>query len=510
MKTKVLILMMALLWITQYVPDTYAYSSVPVAIQTISGYSGFGMEVSNNLTYVTFEDDVNIDIRYVDNLSRIIVRYKTLHDKFTVTYGTTSNIIITVENFDYIEIDTLRARDGYLTVRSESVSHDIVFDPSNRMFFSGTTDYELASNDMQFISDIDNPIDMDDINELFLAWDNYDGNVTENIVVYEDQYSGNEDIIGDYGVILMASDSSQNKSYLSYTISVRDMTSPTIAPLNVIHVSYKDVYSVNQIISNLEVYDNVSDMDNIEITVISNSYDINKTKLGSYQIVLQATDASGNSSTAVQVIHVIDDVPPIISGINNYTISVDDRLTMADILANLTVFDEKDSLPINLVVQSSNYSENQKGEFSIVVSATDQSGNVGTYHVTIQVTDLIPPVFYINLSQITTTVLTVFNETQLLSMISDQIPFSYESLSITLNEYLNNENKPGIYRIHLSAKNGSQVTNLQTLIRVNEAIESTITEEVIWYAQPWFITSVSVVTLMISFGIVYFIKKKRG
>lgn len=511
MKIKVLILMItALMFGIQYLPDTYAYSTLPITVTTMEGDIVFGVDVSNNNVYVTFDYESDIDIRHFDLMERIIVRYKTLYETFIVTSSITNDVLLTLENFEYIEIDTLRASEGYMTIRTESVSHDIFFNPSNQMFFPITIDYELAADDLLFISDVDNPIEISEINQWFLAWDNYDGDVTENIIVFENQYIGNEHSIGDYTVTLSVSDSSLNKSYLTYTISVRDMASPIISPLSDINVSYKDVYNINQIIDNLEVYDNVNDIDNIEIMIISNSYDANKAQIGAYEIVLQATDASGNSSTAVQIIHVIDDVAPVISGLSSYTISVDDYLPIENILANLTVFDEKDPQSIDLIIESSTYVEGQKGESLIVVSATDQSGNVATYHISIQVTDLIPPVFYINLSQITTTVSSVFSESELLVIISEQIPFVFESLSITLNEYLNNESNPGIYRVQLSAKNGLQVTNLQTLIRVNEAIEEVKIEEAIWYEKSWFITGVSVSAIIICFGVIYFIKKKRS
>lgn len=486
----------------------FAHTEDPVSIRYIKGSGIFGLETQNDKVHLTAENDLVFDFRYVENEAPIKIRISTLYKTFVVKDLYTSNILLTITEFDYIDLDTSRVRDYYvLDISSNKGSFEITQMDNLSIYFTKDTVYEKAVNHLNYESDVDNPINLEDINSQFIVWDNYDGDITSSILIETDNYTENRHIVGEHNVTLKVSDTSNNLTRLTYTINVLDMTAPIIEELSDVYVSYKETYDMNQIINNVTATDNYDD--EVSVTIKTENYSLNKDKVGSYLVELEANDNSGNKSTKTLSVNVIDDVKPVISGNNLYTINVSENLSMDDIINNLTVIDEVDVYPINKIIESSNYLQNEIGNYEIVISATDLSGNKETYTIQVNVTDNIAPIFYINLSQINLTNLTHYNEAELLEIVVKKMPFSYEKIKVILNEYLNNEKKPGIYRLQLSAESGNDTTYLQTLIRVTESpiVEQEIV--VYWYENPWLLTGISSSLVAAGIAVYFVIKKKR-
>ena len=55
------------------------------------------------------------------------------------------------------------------------------------------------------------------------AYDDYDGNITNNLFIQEDHYTGNENVVGEHIVIYQAADSSNNTASFTATIKVKIM-----------------------------------------------------------------------------------------------------------------------------------------------------------------------------------------------------------------------------------------------------------------------------------------------
>ena len=488
--------------------NTFAHTEDPAAMRYIKGSGVFGLQTQGEKVHITAFGDLVFDFRYVEDEAPIKIRLTTLYKTFVVKDLYTSNILLSISDFEYIEIDTTRVRDYYsLDIISNKGSQSITQMDNLSIYFIKDTDYEKVDNTLVYQSSVDDPIRLDDINNQFIVWDNYDGNITSNIVVETDNYTPNQNVVGSYTVTLKASDSSNNTGRITYTIHVSDLVAPTFEQPSDVFVSYKETFDLNQILSNVIVSDNY--YDDVEVSIKSENYSTNKDKIGAYKVELEAKDGSGNKATKSLNINVVDDVKPVISGSKVYDINVAENLSLDDILGNLTVIDEVDTYPIQKIVESSNYLQNEVGNYEIVVSATDQSGNKETYTITVNVSDNIAPIFYINLSQINLTNLTPYNETELIELITKNLPVSYESIKVTLNEYQSNEKNPGVYRVQLSAESGLNKTYLQTLIRVTE---ETIIEEVkttSWYENGWVITGISTGFIGIGVAVFIFVKKKR-
>ena len=129
--------------------------------------------------------------------------------------------------------------------------------------------------------------------------------------------------------------------------------------------------------------------EDVEITVSS---DLNNMAIGDYTITYTATDSYGNTSVITRDILVRDSSAPTVT-INGET-SVVVLLFNTYIDAGATATDNSTlaggSVP---VVVTNNVNTSIPGTYSVVYTATDSSGNVGTATRTVDVQNTISPVF---------------------------------------------------------------------------------------------------------------------
>jgi len=109
---------------------------------------------------------------------------------------------------------------------------------------------------------------------------------------------------------------------------------------------------------------------------------------GSYEVVLTARDQCGQSTVATQLLTVVDDEPPVLSGVpDNLTVSCDLPLPIAP---NLTATDTCDALPA--VVLQEVRQDNCPEIVTRTWTATDACGNSAVATQRITVVDDAPPV----------------------------------------------------------------------------------------------------------------------
>ncbi|TKH46910.1 DUF5011 domain-containing protein, partial [Bacillus cereus] len=110
-------------------------------------------------------------------------------------------------------------------------------------------------------------------------------------------------------------------------------------------------------------------------------------KAGEIQVIVTATDASGNSSSTTVTVKVVekeeekDTEAPVITVKQDVTVHVGDSLNAEDLVE---VKDNKDSNP---VVTVGVYDTSKPGTISIQVTATDNAGNSSTVTVTVKVVE---------------------------------------------------------------------------------------------------------------------------
>jgi hypothetical protein len=116
---------------------------------------------------------------------------------------------------------------------------------------------------------------------------------------------------------------------------------------------------------------------------------------------LSVMDSSGNKVYHDVEIAVVDEDAPLITGESSIHVGYNHYISESDILSGLGVTDNYDQ-NIALTVNSNSYKDNsdQIGEYSMVVSATDSSGNRTNKTISIHVVDSIGPMIYFDLSVI--------------------------------------------------------------------------------------------------------------
>lgn len=204
---------------------------------------------------------------------------------------------------------------------------------------------------------------------------------SENILI--DDLSSFCPKAGEYTVTYIATDFSKSANVMrkSYTVDVRDTTSPTLSDINC--SSEVDVFG--------EIKPQFTVQDISEVTVETGyildsiPYVFNESftpiETGEYTIYVKCVDQYGNESKKEKIVSVLDKIAPVIN--KNAELKFDSEDFMS--FSNITAEDNYDSFPnvsITAYYESENLEVNGNGifyqgfgEYIINVVATDRSGN---------------------------------------------------------------------------------------------------------------------------------------
>ena len=199
---------------------------------------------------------------------------------------------------------------------------------------------------------------------LFIAYDKYDGDVTNKIIYPKIDTSS----IGEKEYIIKVSNSSGNETNLNMIISIVDDVCPVISPIeeNII-LDYKtnfDEYDFKSLV-NVE--------DNNEINYDNLIYKFDKpleNKVGTYNITYTYNDNYFISSASIKLTLLSFDKPSII--LDDVVI---DKNNKVDLMDYITVYDESDPDAINnLIIDDTNVNYSESGTYFADVSCINSSG----------------------------------------------------------------------------------------------------------------------------------------
>ncbi|HDR3345885.1 TPA: adhesin [Bacillus cereus] len=208
--------------------------------------------------------------------------------------------------------------------------------------------------------------------------DNKDPNPEVKVGAYDTSEAG------EIQVTVTATDASGNSSSTTVTVKVvekeeeKDTEAPVITVKQGVTVHVGDSLNTGDLV---DVRDNKDP--NPEVKV--GAYDTSKA--GEIQVIVTATDASGNSSSTTVTVKVVekeeekDTEAPVITAKQDVTVHVGDSLNAEDLVE---VKDNKDSNP---VVTVGVYDTSKPDTISIQVTATDNAGNSSTVTVTVKVVE---------------------------------------------------------------------------------------------------------------------------
>ncbi|MCU0104721.1 DUF5011 domain-containing protein [Acholeplasma vituli] len=313
------------------------------------------------------------------------------------------------------------------------------------------------SGQEEFVTSVDAPKDVNYFKSTLKAIDETDGDITANIYVKTDNYTTNKTVLGRYNIVFGVKDAAQNESTLEVWVTVGDFTQPVInGNSSKVQISYTQTYNISSFKSTLTVSDNYYTLNNSNIVIESDAYTSNKTNLGTYNIVFAVTDGSSNKGTFTKQIEVIDDIAPVFSGPATLIKNNNANLSVSEIKAQLTATDAKEGNKTpQIVVKQDNFTGNghKVGSYTIIFEVADSKGNTATHTVTVNVSDKLGAVWYIqdgvSIKLVPPATLTRQQMIDLLIATGQINITSQTSFNFVHDEYTGNEETPGVYAMSL-------------------------------------------------------------
>jgi len=428
------------------IQTAHASGDVEIIVQdfdTMQTYDGsILMEVVSNSGNMEVVDVLN-NYSTLFTTEYLIIEYQSDTGKFELQYMDGGNFITyPIDIFSFIAGGT-----------SVTVTGDGGLSQTSSAFKFSINKREGISGQENFVTNVDDAKPLSYFMNYISAWDNVDGDLTSSIYVITDNYTANMSVLGAHTVTLGVMDSSNNESTFQFTVNVVDITNPVITGNSTkVQVSYTQTFNISSFKSTLSVSDNYDSLANTDIVVKTDGYTANKTSLGTYSIIFEVTDSSGNKATFTKQVEVIDDIAPMFSGPTSITKPTESILTVANIKAELTASDVKDgNRTSNIIVKEDNYTGHgdRVGSYTVIFEVSDTKGNTATHTVTVHVTDDIPPVWYVkDGASIVLSEGMSLNRTQIISLLeaTGQIAVSSTSqITFFQDEYSGNEDTAGVY-----------------------------------------------------------------
>jgi hypothetical protein len=175
---------------------------------------------------------------------------------------------------------------------------------------------------------LSDPKSIDAILDELIVSDNYDSATSLSFAILSDTYTNNALTPGTYDVQVVLSDLSGNGTHETLLISVIDDVAPIISGPTLIQTSYQGAPSLQDLIDQLTVTDNVDPMTNEDLVVTLDTYSGRVVETGSFEVTVEATDSSGNTSSHTIQLTIVDDKAPVIY-IDNYLVTVTTQATFA-------------------------------------------------------------------------------------------------------------------------------------------------------------------------------------
>ena len=307
------------------------------------------------------------------------------------------------------------------------------------------------------IKEFDEILLLSDLLENIKAYDDYDGDITNKIMIEFDNFSSNQHNLGIFEVVLSVRDSHNNRSRLTLVIHNVDTTPPEINGINFYEAEPNEPLSVEYITANLYAIDNYDGDVTKQIVVLEDNYTPNKNRIGTYRIIFGVQDSSHNSVQYTVNVKVSDNEPPIIFGPSTITKKITETLTLEQIKEYFVAIDTYDGdITDRLEVYFDEYSLNmyRYGTYEIMFTVTDSSGNVQFFDTYVHVVDNIAPVFIVDQNKINLHLKNnSFSINEVINLLAKTNKITNPHDVIILEDnYSPNKEKVGTYRVVLQEK----------------------------------------------------------
>lgn len=336
------------------------------------------------------------------------------------------------------------------------------------MKYSVNEGYE-SGDVIRFVVDSDNPISLDEILESIVIEDETDGSITKyTILKNEYVIVDNHIAVGDYKLELMTRDYAGNTTVLMAIVSAYDVTPPTICAVD---CSFSYTYLRSE--EELKAQFNIEDGATIEI--IEDNYTPNYNKLGTYTVIGQAKDSSGNTNEATLNVTVSDNRPPVITIEKNPCISTLDDYSLDDFLKFVSAYDAAEGDYTECVVETdvNNYMNNKRkaGFYKFYITSSDNEGNKGEGYLTVKVIDSDYPLIKADEYTIIVKEDYTLTREEIIAVLKSRGQIIESSTVEVKSNYFNDEKPNGLYTLDIIDSSGNQYSNTIEIFKLDQNVD---------------------------------------
>lgn len=275
------------------------------------------------------------------------------------------------------------------------------------------------------------------------------------------------DTLGSYSVYYSVSDSSNNQTSTKLIVKVADLDPPKIwltEPL------VFDVFSKEPFLLNMIDYEDNYTGKSLIVIKMTGTFKMNI--VGHYPITFSATDSSGNTQVLMTYVHIKDQIPPVVTQINDIVIT---DFTSKVLTHHFTFTDQYDtSAQLSIWIDDHDVDYAVIGEYPIRACAKDRSENLTCLDTSLIIADIIEPVLMMKTMNITAQI----NQTPIdLRSLIESLSDNYDTLEfskVQIYEQINYQ-VPGRYEVvYMVTDSSLNLTTRSVMVIVDDFIPPVI------------------------------------
>lgn len=432
-----------------------------------------------DLSNLYYDDDINCYKSFMPISVDNEFKYTLVMSK-SFAGGLFKGIIIIQNGNDQETLELLDIGNDYLvsfTSKGDNISIiEVCFDGIKNSDFmlykGGHSDFEdkyhpynnldnyLSGN---LVIDYDKPISKEEINSYVKATHP----ITKEgvaVTVVTNQYDHK---LGTYKAIYL-SEINNIVNIFELSINVKDFSAPIIRTKD-LNYSIDNKPTIEQVITDIEVDDNVDEFKDIKIEVINDEYS-SATEKGVYSIEVKAIDLSGNISTKIIKIYLNDTNAPVITGPGVlFTYTKNDPLSERFILEEMFYTHKESTITKKITLNEYNGTKTP-GKYKVHIMAIDSNGNSSLKEVIIHVIANEQTTFNLDIKIITNTK-NLLCENEILKEFATKakaMGIEYGNVKVNKDVYDLNFKKAGTYKAYIEYDVEGFTNYSEVLINVND------------------------------------------
>lgn len=405
-----------------------------------------------------------------------------------------NEMVIDFTNADNKNIKIYKGSKTYL-------DHTFYNNEANLVFNIKRYKRAVIDGETSILNSVDNPYSIEQIKEELglVAYDDYFGDITEDIIITKDNYTKNINVIGIFEIEFSVTNKAGFISSCTIFVHNKDLTIPIITGPKSKEICYSNSNNLDQFLEYFTFSDNIDD----ELTTKISSKDFIPNQVGTYEITIICQDKSGNEAITIFSLLVIDKILPYFEDESlgkieiNYKQEINDKL----ILGGLKAIDEVDGTITESITVVKNDLKPLLGEYEVIYEVKDKSGNSALHTRVFTVVSKDKPIFWVSKNLLLIEDIYKLSVEQLVDLLATYEKLIVKSYQVIEDEYTSNYNKVGKYSFEiLMTDEHEDLYNIQRTIKVfnkqNEIVEKESNKNIMIYATISLLSVVLVITII--------------